>query len=122
VVRLLIILLVILIPLRGWSAERIVVKIAYSQAVEEAVGEHIAMAGMPLDCPMLTQLVAKTDRTSSPAKGSADCQTCQPCMTLASPNLLQTQLALDLVEVHPQSPSATFVSADVAPQVKPPIS
>jgi hypothetical protein len=61
--------------------QRIVVKIAYSQAFEKAAGEYVAMSGVASDCPMLAQLVSKTDRTSSPAKGSADCQTCQLCMT-----------------------------------------
>lgn len=119
--RLLVILLVILIPLRGWSAERMAVQMASSQTVAEVADELISMDSMPADCPMLAQAESKSENSTSPAKGFAGCQTCQLCMTLASLSLPQIQLSAHLTEVHPEAASARFISANVSPQVKPPI-
>ena len=119
--RFLVILLVVLIPLRGWSAERMVIQMAYSQTVAEVADEQISMDGMPADCPMLAQAESKSEKSTSPAKGFAGCQTCQLCMTLASSSLPQIQLSAHLTELHPEAASARFISANVAPQVKPPI-
>ena len=119
--RLLVILLVVLIPLRGWSAERMVIQMAYSQTVAEVADELISMDGMPADCPMLAQAESKSDKSTSPAKGFVGCQTCQLCMTLASLSFPQIQLSVHRTELRPEAASASFISANVAPQVKPPI-
>lgn len=119
--RFLVILLVVLIPLRGWSAERMVIQMAYSQTVAEVADAQMSMDGMPADCPMLAQAESKSQKSTSPAKGFAGCQTCQLCMTLASFSFPQIQLSAHLTEVHPGAASASFISANVAPQVKPPI-
>jgi hypothetical protein len=116
--RLLVIFLVMLIPLRGWSAERMVIQMAYSQTVADA---QMSMDGMPADCPMLAQAESKSDKSTSPAKGFAGCQTCQLCMTLASLSFPQIQLSAHRTEVHPDSSRARFSSADLTLQVKPPI-
>ena len=119
--RLLVIFLVMLIPLRGWSAERMVIQMAYSQTVAEVADAQMSMDGMPADCPMLAQAESKSDKSTSPAKGFAGCQTCQLCMTLASLSFPQIQLSAHRTEVHPDSSRARFSSADLALQVKPPI-
>lgn len=119
--RLLVILLVMLIPLRGWSAERMVIQMAYSQTVAQVADELISMDGMPADCPMLAQAESKSEKSTSPAKGFVGCQTCQLCMTLASFSFPQIQLSAHPTVVHPDPTSARFISANVAPQVKPPI-
>jgi Cu/Ag efflux protein CusF len=118
---LVIIFLVVLIPLRGWSAERMVVQMAYSQTIAEVADEQISMDGMPDDCPMLAQAKSKAEKPASPGKGFVGCQTCQLCMTLASSSFPQTQLSAQLTEVHPDPAGASFISADLAPRVKPPI-
>ena len=119
--RLLVILLVVLIPLRGWSAERMVVQMAFSHTVAEVANGQISMDGMPADCPMLAQAESKSEKPANPAKGFVGCQTCQLCMTLASLSFPQTQLSAHLTEVLPEAASASFSSADLAPRVKPPI-
>lgn len=119
--RFIVVLLVILMPLRGWSAESMAFRMAYSQAVAEVAGEQVSMSDMPADCPMLAQTGSKAEESSSASKDSAGCQTCQLCMTLGSLNFWQTQLAAHLIEVHPETASARFISADLTPQVKPPI-
>jgi predicted metal-binding membrane protein len=119
--RLLVILLVVLIPLRGWSAERMVIQMAYSQTVAEVADAQMSMDGMPADCPMLAQAESKSDKPISPAKGFAGCQTCQLCMTLASSSFPQIQPAAHRTEVHPDPAGDSFSSADLALRVKPPI-
>ena len=119
--RLLVILLVMLIPLRGWSAERMVIQMAYSQTVAEVADAQISMDGMPADCPMLAQAESKSEKPANPAKGFVGCQTCQLCMTLASLSFPQTQLSAHLTEVLPEAAISSFSSADLAPRVKPPI-
>lgn len=119
--RRLVIILLMLIPLRGWSAERMAFQMAYSQSVAAVAGEQVSMSDMPADCPMFAQAESKTEEPSSAAKGSAGCQKCQLCMTLASSSFPQTQFAACSVEIQPQLPTARFISANVTPQIKPPI-
>jgi hypothetical protein len=119
--RLLVILLVMLIPLRGWSAERMVIQMAYSQTVAEVADAQMSMDGMPADCPMLAQAESKSDKSTSPAKGFVGCQTCQLCMTLGSFSFPQIQISAHRTEVRPDFSRARFSSADLALQVKPPI-
>jgi hypothetical protein len=119
--RFIVILLVILMPLRGWSTESMASRMAYSQAVAEVADAQMSMDGMPADCPMLAQAESKFDKSTRPAKGFAGCQTCQLCMTLASLSFPQIQLSAHRTEVHPDSSRTRFSSADLALQVKPPI-
>lgn len=119
--RLLVILLIALLPLRGWSAERMATQMLLSQAAMQVAGEQIELAGMPADCPMLTQPGSGTDKSPAPAKSHVGCQTCQLCMALAAlssplPPLLSYQRQL-----HPAHAGDRFVSADLSRQVKPPI-
>jgi hypothetical protein len=119
--RLLIILLVMLLPLRGWSAERMAVQMAPSLAIVEVAEVVISMDGMPIDCPMLGQSVSKDGKSSSSSLGKSSCQTCELCMALASLTLPQNHLLTYVRQAHPMPTSSSFISADLAPQVEPPI-
>lgn len=119
--RLLVILLAMLLPLRGWSAERVAIQMSQTQAIVEIVGEHVFMASMPADCPMLAQPVSGTEKSPRPSKDYAGCQTCQLCMPLASLSLPQTHFMAYERQIHPVPASASFISSDLARQVKPPI-
>jgi hypothetical protein len=119
--RLLVIILVMLIPLRGWSAERMAVQMAFSQAIVDSVGEQVSMVDMPDDCPTLAQAKSTAEKSSSSFKGSTGCQACQLCVTLASSSFLQTPLTACLTEGQPESAGIRFISANVAPQIRPPI-
>ena len=119
--RLLVILLIMLIPLRGWGAQSMTMQIAHSQASVQAADEQVSMDGMPADCSMLAQPAPKNAESPSPAKGLAACQTCQLCMTLASLSFPQTHLLAYARQLPPKAGHANFISADLARQVKPPI-
>lgn len=97
------------------------VQMAFSQTVAESIGVQVSMVDMPADCPTLTQAKSKAEKSSSLFNGSAGCQVCQLCVTLASSSFLQTPLTASLTEGHPESASIRFISANVAPQIRPPI-
>ena len=110
--RLLLILLVMLIPLRGWSAERMATQMTSSQ---------VSVTAMPADCPMLAQPASDAEKSPAPSKSHVGCQTCQLCMSLAAQSFLPTNLLAYERHAPPLSASASFLSADLARQVKPPI-
>ena len=109
-----ILLLIALLPLRGWAVER--------------MANDMAAGAMPADCPMVQ--MAQPDRadegstedsgTTSPTERT--CQSCQLCMALASPEMPMVQsvgpVALAVV-VHRTD---IFASAEIPPVSKPPIS
>jgi len=119
--RFLLILIIMLIPLRGWSAQSMAIQIAHSQASMDLVDKQVFMDAMPADCPMLAQPAPKDVESASPAKGLAACQSCQLCMTLASLSFPQTHLLAYARQLPPIAGHANFISADLARQVKPPI-
>jgi hypothetical protein len=119
--RFLLILIIMVIPLRAWSAQSTAIQIAHSQASVQAVDEQVSMGGMPADCPMLALQAPKDAESPSPAKGLAACQTCQLCMTLASWSFPQTHLLAYARQLPPKAGHANFISADLARQAKPPI-
>ena len=119
--RFFLILLITLLPLRGWSAERMAVYMAASEtaAVLMVSGDH----AMPADCPMMVQ-ADTSDKGTDHGHGKSDrsCQSCQLCMSLA---VLQTQTtqSLSYKPLTAAIPRADrFASADIARAAKPPIS
>ncbi len=122
--RFFLVLLMVLVPLRVWAAEGMTVRMASMQldTTASVAGERVK--AMPLDCPMMAKSGAMQD---DPQQGEnlsshAGCQSCQLCMALASPQILN-HAAPEMVKSglriwHPSS----YTSADIARDVKPPIS
>lgn len=96
-----------------------VLQMTLSQAAAQVADEQMTMAGMPADCPMMAQPASEAEK--SPSKSHIGCQTCQLCMTLATLSFPSTDLLSYARQTHPVSASASFISADLARQVKPPI-
>lgn len=134
--RLLVICLILLTPLRAWSAESMALQMASqvasqmasqaasSQTVAQVRADQVSMSDMsdmPADCPMLALAAAQSDTSSSPSQSSLGCQSCQLCMTLSALSFPQTQLAAERIGASPASANARFISANPAPHVKPPI-
>jgi len=127
--RFIVLLLIALLPLRGWTVERMAVAEG-AQAV--AAVHHGPLAGpqdMPADCAMHMQ-AALSDQAAfaTPAhEAPADdahkgCQACQLCMPLATP---AGPCPLSLAQAHQAIPRAgvvAFASAEPARYAKPPIS
>jgi hypothetical protein len=119
--RLFLILLITLLPLRGWSAERMAVYMAASEAASVAM--RTADHGMPADCPMLMN-VDTSNKSSGHRdnKSHAGCQACQLCMSLSASET-------HTLKIRPHKPVTAavpradrFVSAELLRAVKPPIS
>jgi hypothetical protein len=118
--RLFILFLIALLPLRGWTAERMVFAMDVAPIVALSQGVDTAMAE---DCAM--HLKADSAHHASAAghgldhKGCESCQLCMPLVALDSAVVLVTAAMPDAVPVPRIS---NFVSADPAHDVKPPIS
>jgi hypothetical protein len=122
--RLFILFLIALLPLRGWTAERMVFAmdggaalVAVSQAVD---------SGMSEDCALHMQIeqMASGHHPDGEAQAPAHkgCQSCQLCMPLAA---LDSPVVLAFTanpQSLPRTCSSRFVSADTARNAKPPIS
>lgn len=109
--RFLVILLVMLLPLRGWSVERMEVQMAHSQVVAQSSDSYPLTADMPMDCPMMDES----------AKGFTGCQSCQLCMALTGLNEWAVQLPMQPA-CSPSVPlRVAFVSADPKRLPKTPI-
>ncbi|XHS77295.1 hypothetical protein ACFJGW_16430 [Burkholderiaceae bacterium UC74_6] len=107
--RWLLILLVALLPLRGWTAERITVDMA---TVE--LGMSAAMATMQ-DCPM-------KKGADGTAMFNHGCQSCQLCMSLAAPVFPLLEFQASAPGTSLPVPDERFSSAELARSAKPPIS
>ncbi len=118
--RLFLLFLIALLPLRGWTAERMVfamdggAPLAVSQSVE---------TGMSEDCALHMQMVsghhASAEAQAPAHKGCQSCQLCMPLAALDSPVVLAVAA---IPQALPLTRSSRFVSADPARDVKPPIS
>jgi hypothetical protein len=112
VARIFIILLIALLPLRGWAVDRMNIHMASGEPV----------ASMPADCPLMIHL-ASADADSEQAVDSSHstCQSCQLCMALTS------QAPLDLIAFFGEpfraacAQADSFSSAAVTRATKPPI-
>jgi len=122
--RFFLVLLMVLVPLRVWAAEGMTVRMASMQpdTVAMAVGEQVK--AMPLDCPMMAKASGMQDdqQSDNPSQSHTGCQSCQLCMALAAPQTLNLA-APEMIKsgLHIWHPSP-YTSADIARDVKPPIS
>lgn len=120
-----VILMIALLPLRGWAGHVMAVDMAAQQveAAQKAVttqAEKESIAAMPADCPMLAQ--AGTDDDSATSKTHCSCDTCELCLALASVKDSGFFGATFTPHTAPPAASAGFSSADPAAGLKPPIS
>jgi len=119
--RLFILFLIVLLPLRGWTAERMV--FAMDIGVPLAVSQSVD-TGMSEECALHMQTAQSGHHPSGEAYAPVHkgCQSCQLCMPLAG---LHSPVVLALAAIPqtlPLTRSSRFVSADPAHDVKPPIS
>jgi hypothetical protein len=123
------ILMLVLLPARGWSAQLMGMEMGAAQmaTVQMGAAHHAsmpfssdAMADMPADCPMHMAASAQEASTSADQQHPT-CQACQLCMPLAV--LGHTGFTLGHQRCPMPLPQArmSFVSAELALAVKPPI-
>ncbi|MFM9900205.1 MAG: hypothetical protein ACKVOT_04265 [Polaromonas sp.] len=118
---LLLAVMVVLLPLRGWAGTTMAVGMAAQQVV---AAQASPVAGMPDDCPMRlgassTPTNAPGDTNSPPCSG---CDTCELCLAMASFTTPQFHATPNRASTAPAAVLRGFVSADRARGLKPPIS
>lgn len=109
----LLVLLMVLLPLRGWTAERMGVYMATSAV----------LSTMPDDCPM--KIAASNDNDTTALlhhKGDRGCQSCQLCMAVTAQSTAVLAATLESITWHPVPCADRFASVDPSRLAKPPIS
>ena len=116
--RLFILFLIALLPLRGWTAERMVFAM-HAAPLAVSQGVHTAM---PDDCALHMD-TGSADHASADGHGTdhKGCESCQLCMPLVALDAAVVLAAAALPDALPAPHSSNFVSADAARDVKPPI-
>lgn len=122
--RLFILFLIALLPLRGWSVERMGLQM---DGVAHSAQAQGADAAMSVECAMHMQ--AAITREAAPAESTTDhpadhkaCQSCQLCMPLAALEATAAMVMASPAQPLPVSGTSRFASADAARCAKPPIS
>ena len=125
-----IVLMVCLLPLRGWASQLMAVDMAMQQLAHVAtstpvtVGSHIAgpIDAMPQDCPMHAEASGTPTNLATSSPACSGCDTCELCLAIASFTVPQFQAMPFNPRVAPAAVPHGFFSADHASRLKPPIS
>jgi len=119
--RLILILLIALLPLRGWSFDRMVVRMAFNEAASNSMEMGASQGSMPEDCPMMAKASSGKNAAHGEEKAKSTHQACQLCMSLAA---TQAQ-AIKSISLQPQPQAVLrderFASAELSRLTKPPI-
>ena len=110
-------LMLVLLPLRGWTGDVMAVNMAASTVVQAKMGSMTNQAAMSADCAMHAQ--PPTDDASAYC---SNCDTCELCLVVANltfANLVDIQQTRHLA---PLAFDASFSNAAKAVNLKPPIS
>jgi Fe-S-cluster-containing hydrogenase component 2 len=128
VARFIVLILIALMPLRGWSAGAMSVNMAVAAMSAQSSMDNPQNELMPADCPMMAKLqpagqgAAGTEANQAADKQHHSCQSCQLCMPLCA----QGASNLSLTEPAPLSlliaPAERYASAELCHDSKPPIS
>jgi len=117
--RLFILLMIVLLPLRGWAGDVMSVRMATGGSV------FLMADAMPPDCPMHAQAgqasAAADVSGEQPFGGMKNCASCGLCIPLAELTAARLELVTFATHVQPLMGNSDFMSASVAPAVKPPI-
>ena len=113
---LLIALMLVLLPLRGWTGDVMAVDMAAGAVVQAKMGSMTSQASMPADCAMHTQ-----PSTDDAAGYCSNCDTCELCLSVAN---LAFATWVDIQQPRhcaPMAFDASFSNAVKAMNLKPPI-
>ena len=122
--RFLILLLIALLPLRGWTAQRMVFAADHGAAV--AAVRALQHGAMPADCALhghaAAEHTAAKAKAAHPAQDHKGCESCQLCMPLAALDAPALPGMEPMPQAMPRSVGLAMASVDPARDVKPPIS
>ena len=125
-----IVLMVCLLPLRGWAGQLMAVDMAMQQLAHAAAlapvvaRGHIAapMDAMPEDCPMHAEASGTPKNLATSSSACSGCDTCELCLAIALFAVPQFQAMPFSPRAAPDAVPHGFFSADHASRLKPPIS
>lgn len=115
---LLIALMLVLLPLRGWAGDVMAVSMAASAVAQAKMGNITSQASMSEDCAM--HAPQSTDDAS--AAYCDKCDTCELCLAVANLTPASRTAIKSARQTSPSAFNANFSSAARAPGFKPPIS
>jgi hypothetical protein len=127
---LLLIVLMTLLPLRGWAGDSMAISMMFGTANHHATASaaetaHV-VAPMAMDhanCAGQSGTVASTDKTTPAPDHCSTCPSCQACFTIGLiVPMVNVAAALPHTSLRHSSTVAWFASADLAHSQKPPIS
>ena len=113
---LLIALMLVLLPLRGWAGDVMAVNMAAAAVVQAKMDSVTSQPSMPADCDMLAQ--PSTDNATA---NCSNCDTCELCLAVAN---LTFPTWTDIQQVRPSAPldfDASFRDAVRTINLEPPI-
>lgn len=116
---LLLAVMVLLLPLRGWAGTTMAVGMAVQQV---AAAQASPMSGMPDDCPMRLGASGTPINAPGDTPPCSGCDTCELCLAMASFTTPQFHTTPLRSSTPPAAVPHGFVSADHARGLKPPIS
>lgn len=126
--RLLLILMIALLPLRAWVGDAMAINMA-AQQVQMVQAMQAAQppleSAMPDDCPMKVQADAAASADGAQGSGSTptcNCDTCDLCLALASLTFVNLGAASFIPHAPPPASGTRFSSAERGINLKPPIS
>lgn len=117
--RLLILIMIVLLPLRGWAGDLMSVHMVTGSFIAKTTG------AMPPGCPMHAQSgqsdAAQDDAGGQDQSDMKNCASCGLCIPLAELTLARFDVITFAKHVQPLTGGSDFVSASLTPTVKPPI-
>lgn len=112
-VRLFIMLMIVLLPLRGWAGDLMSVNAAMSNVSPHASG------AMQAHCPMHAE--AKADSSSQTPSGTHGCNACGLCVPMAEPVTGRLDVVAFAAQATPVMDRVVFSSATPSLTLRPPI-
>jgi hypothetical protein len=115
------ILLIALLPLRGWSADRMFLSMAFNESASHSMDMGASRGSMPEDCPMMAKSNLDNGAADGEEKAKVLYQACQLCMSLAWTKDSAIKYFSSLPQPHEIPRVERFASAEVLRFTKPPI-
>ncbi|MDW5443510.1 hypothetical protein [Polaromonas sp. SM01] len=120
---LLIALMIVLLPARGWVGHAMAMDMAAQQVIMAQTAVSAELDTMPEDCPMHAQAADRMDKPAETAGTHCNsCDTCELCLALASFSWADGPAHTFAPQAGPLAHGSRFSSADSVPGIKPPIS
>ena len=119
--RFTLILLIALLPLRGLTADRMFLNMAFDESASQSMDMGTSLGSMPEDCQMMANSSLDNSELDGDRKAESGYQFCQLCMSLAATDDSAIKHLLLFPQPYETLPTERFASAELLPLTKPPI-